>query len=96
MVRSIGMGDSGDRLPTPVQGSGAYPILVQAAEEVASQLERSSDPAAPPMREGLRQIALEMRSWTLASRPDDEARRRVVEQLRIQVDRALAVLHPKP
>ena len=78
------------RVPTPLENSGAYPTLVQLAEELAPKLETCGAEGAAVLCARLTSLATEVKSWTPAARPDEARRQRVVMDLRA------AILAAKP
>jgi len=70
------------RVPTPLEHSGAYPSLVRLADEIAAQLDTRSAEGAAALSARLTSLAAEVKSWTPAARPDEHRRQQVVQDLR--------------
>lgn len=70
-----------DDPPTPVDGSGAYPILREGAQELADKLLPIGTRTAMLLRQRLLAIAAILRSWTPMDRPTDDDRRRLIDEL---------------
>jgi hypothetical protein len=68
--------DEGD--PTPINGTGAYPIFREAAREVSIKLDALGTPEAKMMAGEMRWFQETFASWSPTNRPNEADRKRLV------------------
>lgn len=73
------LNDPEDR-PTPIAGSGTYPVWRRAAQELILKVKAAKPPGASIMIEELRYYEDLFASWSTKNNPDDAIRSRIIQE----------------